>query len=217
MYDILIIGGGPAGLTAAIYGLRAGKSVLVIEKGGFGGQIAFSPKVENIPGFAAISGAEFADKLTEQALGLGADVEMEKVISLEKTAEGFVEDVRFNRPARDGEQYDEEGVYTITVRTRYTGQDPVKTIYVGTDEALRAHAATGLPMEEITRQLSAGAVVNEDGTLTSAEEQTEIPEELLIWIGAGAAVAALVGVVVLLLLRRRRRSLLDYDGRRWWG
>ena len=90
MYDILIIGGGPAGLTAAIYGLRAGKSVLVIEKGGFGGQIAFSPKVENIPGFAAISGAEFADKLTEQAMGLGADVELEKVISLEKTEEGFL-------------------------------------------------------------------------------------------------------------------------------
>ena len=74
MYDIIIVGGGPAGLTAAIYGLRAGKTVLVIEKGGFGGQIAFSPKVENIPGFAVISGAEFADKLTEQALGLGADV-----------------------------------------------------------------------------------------------------------------------------------------------
>jgi len=90
MYDILVIGGGPAGLTAAIYGLRAGKSVLVIEKGGFGGQIAFSPKVENIPGFATITGAEFADKLTEQALGLGADVEMEKVIALEKTADGFI-------------------------------------------------------------------------------------------------------------------------------
>ena len=90
MHDILIIGGGPAGLTAAIYGLRAGKSVLVIEKGGFGGQIAFSPKVENIPGFAEISGAEFADKLTEQAMGLGADVELETVIALEKTENGFV-------------------------------------------------------------------------------------------------------------------------------
>ena len=89
MYDILVIGGGPAGLTAAIYGLRAGKTVLVIEKGGFGGQIAFSPKVENIPGFAEISGAEFADKLTEQAMGLGADVELETVIALEKTENGF--------------------------------------------------------------------------------------------------------------------------------
>ena len=89
MYDILIIGGGPAGLTAAIYGLRAGKSVLVIEKGGFGGQIAFSPKVENIPGFSVISGAEFADKLTDQAMALGADVELEKVVSIEKTDKGF--------------------------------------------------------------------------------------------------------------------------------
>ena len=89
MYDIVIVGGGPAGLTAAIYGLRAGKSVLVIEKGGFGGQIAFSPKVENIPGIKVISGAEFADKLTDQAMSLGADVELENVTAIEKTAEGF--------------------------------------------------------------------------------------------------------------------------------
>ena len=79
MYDIIVVGGGPAGLTAAIYALRAGKSVLVIEKAGFGGQIAFSPKVENIPGTASISGSEFADKLTEQAMNLGADVELERV------------------------------------------------------------------------------------------------------------------------------------------
>ncbi len=89
MHDILIVGGGPAGLTAAIYALRAGKSVLVIEKGGFGGQIAFSPKVENIPGFQEISGAAFAEQLTEQAMKLGADMEMEKVIRLEKDGDLF--------------------------------------------------------------------------------------------------------------------------------
>ena len=83
MHDIIIVGGGPAGLTAAIYGLRAGKSVLVIEKNGFGGQIAYSPKVENIPGTIQISGAEFADKLTEQVMALGADVELENVIAVE--------------------------------------------------------------------------------------------------------------------------------------
>ena len=95
MHDIIIVGGGPAGLTAAIYGLRAGKSVLVIEKNGFGGQIAYSPKVENIPGTMQISGAEFADHLTEQVMALGADVELENVISVEpgeiftvKTEEG---------------------------------------------------------------------------------------------------------------------------------
>ena len=83
MHDIIIVGGGPAGLTAAVYALRAGKTVLVIEKNGFGGQIAYSPKVENIPGTISISGAEFADKLTEQAMNLGADVELETVIRVE--------------------------------------------------------------------------------------------------------------------------------------
>lgn len=88
MYDILIIGAGPAGLTAAVYALRAGKTVLVMEKNSFGGQIAFSPKVENIPGFREVSGAEFADRLTEQAMGLGADMELENVTALERQ-EGF--------------------------------------------------------------------------------------------------------------------------------
>ena len=89
MYDIVIVGGGPAGLTAAVYGLRAGKSVLVIEKNGFGGQIAYSPKVENIPGTKVISGTEFADHITDQAMALGADMELEKVVKVEKTGEGF--------------------------------------------------------------------------------------------------------------------------------
>ena len=89
MHDIIIIGGGPAGLTAAVYALRAGKTVLVIEKNGFGGQIAYSPKVENIPGTLSISGTEFADQLTEQAMNLGADVELENVIKAEKTGDTF--------------------------------------------------------------------------------------------------------------------------------
>ncbi len=75
LYDIIIIGGGPAGLTAAVYALRAGKKVLVIEKGTFGGQITSSPKVENIPGFLSTTGNEFAEKLIEQAINLGAEVE----------------------------------------------------------------------------------------------------------------------------------------------
>ena len=90
MHDIIIVGGGPGGLTAAVYALRAGKTVLVIEKNSFGGQIAFSPKVENIPGTIEISGAEFAEKLTDQAMNLGADVELEKVIRVEKLADRFV-------------------------------------------------------------------------------------------------------------------------------
>ena len=82
MYDIIIIGGGPAGLTAAIYALRAGKKTLVIEKGTFGGQITFSPKVENIPGFTSVTGNEFAEKLVDQALFQGADFEACEVLSV---------------------------------------------------------------------------------------------------------------------------------------
>ena len=83
IYDIAIIGGGPAGLTAAIYAGRANKKVAVLEKGTFGGQITSSPKVENIPGFQSITGTEFADKLMEQASALDADIEcceVEKII-----------------------------------------------------------------------------------------------------------------------------------------
>ena len=83
MYDLIIIGGGPAGMTAALYALRNGKSVLVLEKHGFGGQITYSPKVENYPGIREMSGNEFADKLLEQILALGAEVELEKAVSVE--------------------------------------------------------------------------------------------------------------------------------------
>ena len=82
MYDSIIIGGGPAGLTAALYARRANKTVLVIEKGTFGGQITFSPKVENIPGFALVTGNEFAEKLVEQVLALEAEVECAEVLSI---------------------------------------------------------------------------------------------------------------------------------------
>ena len=82
-FDIIIVGGGPACLTAAVYARRAGKSVLLLEKEGFGGQIASSPKVENFPGFEAISGAELADKLYAQADALGAVIELEEVLTIE--------------------------------------------------------------------------------------------------------------------------------------
>ena len=82
MYDIIIIGGGPAGLTAALYAQRANKTVLVIEKGSFGGQITYSPKVENIPGFLEVTGNEFAEKLVEQVLNQGAEVECAEVLGV---------------------------------------------------------------------------------------------------------------------------------------
>jgi len=76
MYDIIIIGAGPAGLTAAIYAMRADKKILLIEKENFGGQITFSPKVENYPGFTSVSGSELAEHLLEQVMSYGAQIEL---------------------------------------------------------------------------------------------------------------------------------------------
>ena len=83
MYDIALVGAGPAGLSAAIYGTRAGKSVVVFEAMTYGGQIVNTPEIENYPGIRQISGFDFATGLYEQATGLGAEVVYEKVTRIE--------------------------------------------------------------------------------------------------------------------------------------
>ena len=90
MYDIIVVGAGPAGLCAALYARRAQKSVLVIEKATFGGQITHSPRVENIPGFIELTGNEFAAKLFEQVMTHGADIELDEVKSIQKSDTGYV-------------------------------------------------------------------------------------------------------------------------------
>lgn len=87
IYDIIIIGGGCAGLTAAVYARRAEKSVLVLEYNAFGGQIAYSPEVENFPGFIKIGGLEFSDRLYSQAKALGAEFELDKAEEIRNDGE----------------------------------------------------------------------------------------------------------------------------------
>ena len=82
MHDVIVVGGGPAGMTAALYALRNGKSALVIEKAGFGGQITHSPKVENYPGTLSASGNEIADGMFDQIMAQGADIEVETVCEI---------------------------------------------------------------------------------------------------------------------------------------
>ncbi len=101
MYDIIVVGGGPAGLTAALYALRADKKVLIIEKDTFGGQITHSPKVENYPGFAEMSGNEFADRLLDQVLAQGAEIELSRVTEVKdgKVKTVVTEDGQFEAKA----------------------------------------------------------------------------------------------------------------------
>ena len=120
MHDIIVIGGGPAGLTAALYAARAGKSVLVLEQGGFGGQIALSPRVENYPGIPHMAGNLLADALVEQVLAQDVDVEVETVTAFSG----------------------ENSVFTVTTED---GQHPCRAIILATGVT---HRHLGLEGEE---------------------------------------------------------------------
>ncbi len=87
MYDVIVIGAGAAGMTSALYALRNGKTVLVLESESLGGQIAMSPRLENYPSIKLISGEQFADNLFEQITALGAELEIDKVVGIEKLEE----------------------------------------------------------------------------------------------------------------------------------
>ena len=88
-YDIAIIGAGPSGMTAALYSLRAGKSVLLLEKETIGGQISSSPLLENYPSINKISGLEFSNNLFQQIIDLGVAFELDEVIDIEKNKDEF--------------------------------------------------------------------------------------------------------------------------------
>lgn len=130
MYDVIIAGGGPAGMTAALYAVRNGKTALVIEKNGFGGQITHSPKVENYPGTLSMSGNEFADQMLDQILKQGAEIEFETVSAVECPDKGA-----------DGQ---EEGSFKL-VRTEEGSTFEGRTVILATGVK---HRMLGLPGEE---------------------------------------------------------------------
>ncbi len=111
MYDIVVVGGGPAGLTAAVYGLRNNKKVMLIEKNVFGGQIVNSPKVENIPGFTSISGDEFADNFLNQLMAQGGEVAFGEVKEVKK------ENDLFTVKTAEGQSYESRAVILATGTT----------------------------------------------------------------------------------------------------
>ena len=96
MLDLIIIGAGTAGMTSALYALRSGKKVLLLEKENVGGQIAYSPRVENFPSIKQISGSDFSNNLFEQVIDLGAEFELENVTSISKEDNIFKVTTEYN-------------------------------------------------------------------------------------------------------------------------
>lgn len=154
------------------------------------------------------------------------DIDVQKEMLADNGNE-LVADTRFNKPARDGEEFTDEGVYTFTVTNRYTGQSTTKMVYVGTDRVLKAYATTGRPITEIQAMLADGATVGDDGTVikdgrtvaaalpvddenvsdTAAQEGgNRIPIIVSIAFVVVIALAAVLG-----LRRRSSRKEEDYD------
>ena len=116
MYDIIVVGSGAAGLTAALYAQRAGKKVLIIEGNSVGGQIAYSPRVENFPTIMEISGSELSEALCNQAMHHGAELEVGLVEKVEKV------DDTFNVTTEWDETYQSKAVILATgVKHRHLG------------------------------------------------------------------------------------------------
>ena len=171
--------------------------------------------------FDAVTGAELSNAaFTENGFRLDLansrylDIDVKKEV-LNEQGDALVADARFNKPARDGEEFTDEGMYTFTVRNRYTGQETTKRIYVGSDDALKAYAANdGMSLADIRSELEAGSEVADDGTLVSLvdkgsdarfDEGTELSSVKIGAIAVAVFVAfAAVTAAVVLLLRRHK-------------
>lgn len=104
------------------------------------------------------------------------DINVKKEV-YKSSNDGLVEDVRYNRPAKDGEEFKEEGIYTITVKNPYTNEQTIKKIYVGTDKVLKAHVQTGYSIKDIRSLVSAGAIINENGNIENMPEEQNKTED----------------------------------------
>ena len=138
--------------------------------------------------FDSLTGAELADNaITENGFKLDMakskylTIDVQRSVLVVGTDGYLTEDVRFNRPSKDGETYTSEGIYTFKVSNLYTGENTTKTIYVGTNSYLRALSATGMSITELNAEIEKGAIVHEDGTIDVfvpiESEPSDLPAE----------------------------------------
>jgi len=128
--------------------------------------------------FDVVTGSELTNSSsTENGFSLNMamsrylDVDITRAV-INETGDGLVEDVRFNRPVNDGEKYTEEGVYTITVKNKYTQQSTVKVIYVGSDEVVAAHVDSEIPIDQLREMINSGACIIENGEVIMVSSNT---------------------------------------------
>ena len=151
-------------------------------------KITFSFSIRNgncmVYPFDNLTGSELADNaITEN--GFKLDMAKSKYLTIDVKrsvlvvgTDGYLtEDVRFNRPAKDGEVYTSEGIYTFTVRNLYTNEETEKTIYVGSSNYLRALSATGMSIAELNAEIEKGSIICEDGTIEAFVPVDTTPAE----------------------------------------
>ena len=134
--------------------------------------------------FDEVTRSELADNaITENGFHLDManskylTIDVQKSVLVVGTDGYLTEDVRFNRPAKDGEVYTSEGIYTFTVRNLYTNEETEKTIYVGSSSYLRALSATGMSIAELNAEIEKGSIIHEDGTIEAVVPVVTTPEE----------------------------------------
>lgn len=146
-------------------------------------RIFFTFKVRNgncmVYPFDLTNGAE----LTDEAItpnGFRLDMAKSRYLNIDVTravvtigANGYAEDIRFNRPAKDGDQYTDEGIYTFSVKNLYTGESTTKKIYVGDTGYMRALSLNKMTVSDLNYQVNQGGVIEEDGTITLPSAPTE--------------------------------------------
>lgn len=176
--------------------------------------------------FDVVTGQELTDSVFTEN-GFYIDLANSKYLNVDikrevltESVDGLTEDIRFNRPATDGEKFVEEGIYTITVTNQYTKVSTEKKIYVGSNSLLKAHMVTGLSISEIKNKLADGkAEIDENGNIiplstdinVNNDFKTEQPKvsvnSVIVIVLCSALLVVALAIIVSIKYRKAKKSL----------
>ena len=131
---------------------------------------------------------------------------------LKEGAEGLIEDTRYNRPAKDKEEFTEEGIYTITVENVYTNEKTIKKIYVGKDKILKAHVQTGRSIENVREMVKLGATIDEEGNISNipnkyrSDYDSISKEKKVIYLPTIISIIVVICVYIIILVKNKNNK-----------